>query len=317
MTSDYIARLRAELLRAGAAGPAPRRRGTRALRPLAAVAAVGLLIVAIAVMWPSERSDETPVAGDLIAWTYRTDRSTVSAQLLRERFDAAGIAATVTAGDGTLTVTASGSARVAVTALTVPGRFVMYDWERSVLGSDGTPAPTDPAVTGGANAGQTPVLTEEQARSRAGLKPGARALQARPWLVRARGRARADQRGSGGRARRRGAHGRAGGRPRPHAARPGGVHDPHPRALTARRRPRHVRQRARVLSAPRARARRPHPRHPVRQLAGSAGRASPRQHPRCADARPGEADGRGAQHRPPSRSAREAVGFRPWRMRAT
>ena len=54
--------------------------------------------------------------------------------------NAAGIDGKVTAAAGTLTITAPGAA---ATALTAPGRFAIYDWERSVLGPDGRPAPTD------------------------------------------------------------------------------------------------------------------------------------------------------------------------------
>ena len=47
-----------------------------------------------------------------------------------------------------------------------------------MLGPDGRPSPTDPAVTGGPGAGQAAALTETEARSRADQRPGARALQA-------------------------------------------------------------------------------------------------------------------------------------------
>jgi SecD/SecF fusion protein len=65
-----------------------------------------------------------------------------------------------------------------VTTLTATGRFGIYDWERSVLGANGRPSPADPAVTGGPGAGQVAALTETEARSRADLRPGARALEA-------------------------------------------------------------------------------------------------------------------------------------------
>ena len=190
MSSDYISRLRAELLRAGAVEHAPRRRAraVRRLRPLAATAAVALLVAAIVLTLPGEPRDEAPAlnSSDAVTLTYRvqTGDATEAAQILRERLNAAVIAAEVTAGDSTLTITAPDSARAAVTALTAPGRFAIYDWERSVLGPDGRPAPTDPAVTGGRDTSHAAALTEAEARSRAAKSPGARALEGdRGWFA--------------------------------------------------------------------------------------------------------------------------------------
>ena len=183
MSTDYISRLRAELLRAGAAEPAPRRRAraVRRLRPVAAAAAVALVVATLVLTLPGDRRDEIPAqaSSDAVALTYRvqTGDATEAAQILRERLDAAAITAEVTVGDGTLTITAPDNARADVTALTAPGRFAMYDWESSVLGPDGRPAPTDPAVTGGPSASHAAGVTEAEARSRAAKSPGARALQ--------------------------------------------------------------------------------------------------------------------------------------------
>jgi hypothetical protein len=180
MSSDYVSRLRAELLRAGAAGQASRRRAhaVRRIRPLAAAVAVCLLAAGVVSTLPGERR-ETPTQ-DAATLTYRvqTGDAARAAQILRQRLNTAGITAQVTAGDRTLTITAPAAARADVTALTAPGRFAMYDWERSVLGPDGRPAPTDPAMTGGQDAGHTAALTQAEARSRAAKRPGARALQA-------------------------------------------------------------------------------------------------------------------------------------------
>ena len=110
----------------------------------------------------------------------------------------------MTAGDRTLTITAPDAARADVTVLTAPGRFAIYDWERSVLGPDGRPAPTDPAVTGGPGAGQEAALTEAEARSRAAQEPRRARPRGRRRVVRARGRPRAHQRGRRERARGRG-----------------------------------------------------------------------------------------------------------------
>ena len=62
MSSDYISRLRAELLRAGAAEQAPRRRAraVRRLRPVAAAAAVALVVATVVLTLPGERRDEIP-----------------------------------------------------------------------------------------------------------------------------------------------------------------------------------------------------------------------------------------------------------------
>jgi preprotein translocase subunit SecD len=184
MSTDYISRLRAELLRAGAAEPAPRRRAraVRRLRPIAAVAAVALVVATVVLTLPGDRRDEIPAQGasDAVALTYRvqTGDATEASQILRERLEAAAITAEVTTGDGTLTITAPDTARADVTALTAPGRLAIYDWERSVLGPDGRPAPTDPAVTGGPSASHAAAVTETEARSRAAKTPGARAVQA-------------------------------------------------------------------------------------------------------------------------------------------
>ena len=184
MSSDYLSRLRAELLRAGAAEQ-PRRRRARTvarLRPLAAAAAVAVLVVTVVLALSGERRDEIPVQGssETATLTYRvqTGDATGAAQIMRERLNAAGITAEVTVGDRTLTIAAPRAAHTAVTALTAPGRLAIYDWERSVLGPDGRSAPTDPAVTGGPGAGQVAALTEAEARSRADKRPGARAVQA-------------------------------------------------------------------------------------------------------------------------------------------
>ena len=59
MSSDYIPRLRRELLRAGATKPSRLARPARALRPLVAVAAIALVAVAVVLAFP--RGDERPI----------------------------------------------------------------------------------------------------------------------------------------------------------------------------------------------------------------------------------------------------------------
>jgi hypothetical protein len=173
MSSDYLSRLRAELLRAGATQRTPRRRARvvrRWWRPLAAAVAAGLVVAMVVLTVPRERPDDIPAqrSGETVMLTYRVPTADPArvAQILRDRMSAAGLTATVTAGDHALTISAPKSERTDVTALTAPARFAIYDWERSVLGPDGRAAPTDSAVTGGAGAGQEAALTETK-RSRA------------------------------------------------------------------------------------------------------------------------------------------------------
>ncbi|MDA0170509.1 hypothetical protein OJ998_15525 [Solirubrobacter taibaiensis] len=184
MSDDYLSRLRAELLRAGAAQAPRRRRPLPAIRlgPVVAVAAVALLVAAIVLTVPGERRDDLPsqVSGGSVRLTYRVQSGdpTAAAQIMRARLKHAGVAAELTVGDRTLAITAPRAVSQAVNTLTVPGRFAIYDWERSVLGPDGRPAPRDPAVTGGPGAGQLAALTEEEARARAAKRAGALAVHA-------------------------------------------------------------------------------------------------------------------------------------------
>ena len=82
MSTDYIDRLRHELLRAGASTRRERRsvRVKRALRPLPAVAAAAafaLIAVALVLAWPANRGDERPVqpAGDGVQMPFRVEPS--------------------------------------------------------------------------------------------------------------------------------------------------------------------------------------------------------------------------------------------------
>ena len=56
-------------------------------------------------------------------------------------------------------------------ALVRSGRFAIYDWERSVLGPRGTPAPRDADVTGGPDAGRSAATTKSVAEARAARAP--------------------------------------------------------------------------------------------------------------------------------------------------
>jgi preprotein translocase subunit SecD len=179
--SDYVSRLRAELLRAGAASAVPRRRAFllprrrrgRWSRPLAGAVGVVLLVAALVMLVPGSPHDEVAAQHSL---TYRVvggDAERV-AEILRSRLSAAGLSGDVTARSDVVTITAPSAD---VSALTAPGRFAIYDWEESVLGPDGRPAPSDAAVTGGPAAGQAGALGEASARSRAS-RGGGLALQA-------------------------------------------------------------------------------------------------------------------------------------------
>ena len=167
MSSDYIPRLRAELLRAGATSTARRRRPRPVLRPLALAATVALLVVAVVIALPQARDDEQPARrAETVRLEYRLPEA--AAPIVRARLEAVGVRpAEVTASAGRLTVLVPRESRGVVGALVAPGRFAIYDWEASVLGPDGSPAPTDPDVTGGQDAGHGAALTEAEAKSRA------------------------------------------------------------------------------------------------------------------------------------------------------
>jgi preprotein translocase subunit SecD len=199
MSSDYIQRLRGELLRAAAAQEArPRRpwergdaraagrrrrpaRTVRRLRPLAGLVAVALIIAAVVFTLPRDRADDTAVPPATIGQLdYRTTPAAAdaTAKLLRERLDAANVTATVSTAGGRVTVAAPQAAKADVTALMTPGRLAMYYWEGSVLGPDGRPAPGDTEVTGGPDAGRAAALTKAEAEARAQRVDGARVVRA-------------------------------------------------------------------------------------------------------------------------------------------
>ena len=188
MNSDYIPRLRSELLRAGASEQARFRpaRLARGLRPLAAAAAVVLVAVAVVLAVPDRGSDETAVEqpAGAIELSYRLERADTAttrraAQVMRERLAAAGIpGAGVAVSASGVTITAPAGARADVAALTKRGRLAIYDWERSVLGPRGVPAPADASVTGGPNAGRDAAIPNTQARARAAERPGGQVVRA-------------------------------------------------------------------------------------------------------------------------------------------
>ena len=187
--TDYIPRLREELVAAATREQAGVRHRPR-LRPqglvpvLATAAVVAAVIVALLVVeFPR---DETPVAPSPVApaLTYRVMPAAAaqeSADVLRERFAAAGIrGATVTVDGDRIRVDAGGAAPGAVAALTVPGELRIFDWEASVLGPSGRPAPGNAGVTGGQDAGRGGAVSRDEAERRAAKadSPGARVVRA-------------------------------------------------------------------------------------------------------------------------------------------
>jgi preprotein translocase subunit SecD len=169
MSSDYIPRLRAELVRAAERRHSPLRRAIPPLRPLVAVAAVALVVLAVVVA-----VDRGGSGSDELEYVVGAGTAEQAAEVMRERLDVAGVrGATVSVGsDGRLAIDAPPESRAAVAALTRPGEFAIYDWERSVLGPDGRPAPRDPNVTGGPGAGSAAATSRPQAETRAAAASG-------------------------------------------------------------------------------------------------------------------------------------------------
>jgi preprotein translocase subunit SecD len=169
MSSDYIPRLRAELVRAAERRQPRWRRFALPLRPLVAAAAVALIVVAVVVA-----VDRGGSGSGEFEYTVAAGAAEQAAEVMRERLEAGGVrGATVSVGsDGRLAIDAPPEARAAVAALTRPGEFAIYDWEASVLGPDGKPAPGDPSVTGGENAGMGAATSRAQAETRAAAAPG-------------------------------------------------------------------------------------------------------------------------------------------------
>ena len=195
--SEYIPRLREELVAAAAREHAGQRRRV-AVRPsrvalVVAVAAVAATFV-LAVSAIEVADDEQPV-GTLpsgTALSYRVapapggDGAALAeraAEVLRARIAAAGIAdAQVTVAGDRIGVDADSADRAPIAALAAPGVLGIYDWEASVLGPDGRPAPDDESVTGGQGAGQEASVSRYEAVMRAAK---ARGTQGPPafWLV--------------------------------------------------------------------------------------------------------------------------------------
>jgi SecD/SecF fusion protein len=103
--------------------------------------------------------------------------------VLRTRIAAAGIdGARVSVAGDRVGIDAAGADIGTVAALAVPGKLGIYDWEASVLGPDGRPAPGDEAVTGGLGAGQAAAVSQYEAVRRAAKAQGGDGPP-RLWLV--------------------------------------------------------------------------------------------------------------------------------------
>ena len=193
--TDYIPRLREELVAAATREQAglrhrPRLRPQRLVPVLATAAVVAAVVAAVLVV--ELPADDAPVAPAPAspALTYRvepaagTDAAAAareSADVLRERFAAAGIGGATVTVDGDRIVVAAGSAAPGeVAALTAPGKLEIYDWEASVLGPDGRLMPGNEGVTGGQSAGTGGAVSRDEAVRRAAKAdaPGARIVRA-------------------------------------------------------------------------------------------------------------------------------------------
>ena len=172
MSSDYITRLRRELLRAGATKPAwwRRARVERGLRPLAAVAAVALVVAAVVLALPGAGDDEAPVqlARELrLSYSVPGGAADQVAEVMRTRLATAGFdGARVSApSSDRLIITAPGATREDLAALTQEGRLEFYDWEPNVLAPRGTervPQPKDVAEARAARRPDGRVVEAEQ-----------------------------------------------------------------------------------------------------------------------------------------------------------
>jgi preprotein translocase subunit SecD len=178
MSSDYIPRLRSELLRAGASRQPRWRRAPRQLKPVAVALAVALVAVALVLVVPGEHSDDAPAGTVQLSYRVQPVAAEQAAQIVRDRLAAAGIGeAEVFPSAQGITVAVPDGAKADAAALLQPGRFAIYDWEASVLGPKGKTAPLDPAVTGDPDTGHAAAVTLEEAKARAEGRPGARVVR--------------------------------------------------------------------------------------------------------------------------------------------
>ena len=160
MSSDYIPRLRRELVAAAARD----RRALPQARPLALAAVAAAAIVLALIVIRPEIGTSGP-AGDNVQ--IQIGGGTPAADVMRERLARAHVRDVDVFVDGdAVTLSAPPELRATVAALAVPGHFGIYDWETSVAGPHG-PAPDDATVTGGEDAGHAASLSLDAAAMRA------------------------------------------------------------------------------------------------------------------------------------------------------
>ena len=173
--SEYIPRLRDELVAAAArerAGVRHRPRVPRRTVTAALVAAAIVVALVLAVRSIDLPNDERPAGSGSGELAFRSPDAARCADVLRARIAAMGIGAVVSVSGDEVTVEASPPDHAAIAALTAPGRFAVYDWEASVLGPDGRPAPADAQVTGGSDPGIAGAVSRDEAARRAAKADG-------------------------------------------------------------------------------------------------------------------------------------------------
>lgn len=146
--SDYIERLRGELLRAGATKQ--HRVRVPSFKPALALAAAAAIVVVVVIALP-QRSDEREAAGTTASYRVEGDVER-TAEVLRHRLAAAVAMASLTVDGDTVRITAPGDA----SAVTQPGRLAVYDLER---GKPDRPA-VDNAAIASAEVSEDPTTGE-------------------------------------------------------------------------------------------------------------------------------------------------------------
>jgi hypothetical protein len=144
--SDYIERLRGELLRAEAA---PRRRRVRVPRLVPAAAALAAVIAVLAIALPRGANDEREATGPTATYRVSSDAAE-TADVLRERLRAVGIAGEVVVEGDSVTLPE------APRGLLAPGVLAVYDAAR---GERDRPA-LDNAAVAAAKASEDPMAGE-------------------------------------------------------------------------------------------------------------------------------------------------------------
>jgi preprotein translocase subunit SecD len=157
-------------------------------RHTAAVAVAALALGLPAACGGQPSAEPAPPATTSLTYRVEPSAAELTARVVRERLAAAAIhgAKVTVPSSASLRITAPAGALADVEALAQRGRVALYDWEHSVLGPRGRPAPRDAGVTGGAHAGWTAATTRARAEARAArLADGlvVRAESAEHWFA--------------------------------------------------------------------------------------------------------------------------------------